>query len=134
MLLELCDGVMLRRFGVRVVLSLVALVALLIGLAFLLSAAYQAVALMLNGLDASLIFAFVFVVAALGLFAFGSRQWRRRPRPMLAAARYGVVREALSLLRTLIRHEPARLVLAGLVLGALAEYFNKCEADPDEKT
>lgn len=131
-LFELFDGVTLRRLGLRAVLSVVALAALLVGLAFVLAAAYQAVAMMLDDLDASLIFAGLFILAALVLHAAGAYQWRHRPRSTMSAARYGVAREALSLIGNLLRREPARMVMAGLVLGALAEYLQKREPDGDE--
>lgn len=134
MLFELFDGITLKRFGIRAALSLVALGAFLIGLVFLLVAAYQAVAMMLNDLYASLIFAVVFIIAAFALFAVGSYQWRNRPRPLLTKARYGVAREGLSIIQSLIRKEPAKLVLAALVFGALAEFLDKRESDSDENT
>lgn len=133
-LFELFDGVTLKRLGARAALSIVALIALLIGLAFLLAAAWQAVAMMLDGLDASLIFAGLFILAAVGLFALGAYQWRRRPRPFITAARYGVAREALAVIGNLLRREPAKMVLAGLVLGAIAEFMQKREDDRDENT
>lgn len=133
-LLDLMDGTTLKRLGRRVVLSVVALFVLLLGVIFIAVAAYQAVARMLDGVDAALLIAAVLIVAAVGLFAVGSYQWRNRPKALLAKARYGVAREALSLLQTLIRKEPTKLVLAALVFGALAEFIESRDPDPDDES
>ena len=131
-LLNLFDGLTLRYLGRRIALTLVALGVLLFGLCFLLAAVYQAIAGALGTLDASLIFAALFIIAALGLFGAAAWQWRRRPRPLLARARYGVAEELLILVQTLIRKDPTKAVIAALILGAITEHLQKRSSEPRE--
>jgi hypothetical protein len=126
---NLIDGFSLRRLTQRIVLSLAGLVAGLLGLGFLCAAVFQVVADWLGGLDASLIFGAGFIVIALGLFGLASAVWNRRPRPLVARARLGVVAEALRLAQVVIRKEPSKAVLAALVLGAITEYTQKRSTD-----
>lgn len=124
-LFNLFDGFTLRHLTQRIVLSLAGLGAALVGSGFLLAAVFQTIAAAVGGLDASLICGTVFVVLALMLFGFASFRWNRRPRPLLARARYGVATELLRLAQILIRKDPAKAVIAALVLGAIAEYSQK---------
>ncbi|MBW4035431.1 MULTISPECIES: hypothetical protein [Acidiphilium] len=126
---NLIDGFSFRYLTQRIALSLAGLVAGLLGLAFLLAAAFRAVADALGAIDASLIFGAVFIVIALGLFGTASMIWNGRPRPMLARARYGVAAEVLRLAQTLIRKDPSKAVLAALILGAITEYTTKRQSD-----
>jgi hypothetical protein len=126
---NLIDGFSFRYLTQRIALSLAGLVAGLLGLAFLLAAAFRAVADALGAIDASLIFGAAFIVIALGLFGTASMIWNRRPRPMLARARYGVAAEVLRLAQTLIRKDPGKAVLAALILGAITEYTTKRQSD-----
>lgn len=132
-LFTLFDGVTIRHLGIRIVFTVLGLGALLMGLLFLLAAGYQALASVLDALDASLIYAAVFVFFALGCLSFASLQWRRRPRPLLAHARLGVVAEMIAIAQNLIRREPAKAVVAALVLGAITEYLNRHEAGASKK-
>lgn len=122
---NLMDGFSIRHLVTRIVLTLAGAGAGLIGLGFLLSAVFQAIAAALGTLDASLICGTVFVIIGLALVGFGSLQWNRRPRPMLARARLGVAAELLGLAQTLIRREPSKAVIAALILGAVTEYSQK---------
>ena len=124
-LFNLFDGTTLRHLRRRVAFGMVGVVMALIGLVFLLAALYQAIALGMGDLYAALICGGGFVVFALGLFAIANRQWRRRPRPLLARARYGVAAELLTMAQTLIREDPAKAVIAALVLGAITEHLQK---------
>jgi hypothetical protein len=133
-LIELFDGATMRRLGLRVGLGIAAIVVLLIGLVFLLVAAEQAVAAAIGPVYAPLVFAAACLLLAAVLYGIGAYAWRSRPRPLAAAARAGVLREGLSVLAALLRREPARLVFAGLVLGALAEYLQKREDKSDENS
>ncbi len=128
------DGATMRRLGLRVGLGVAAIVVLLIGLVFLLVAAEQAVAAAIGPVYAPLVFAGACVLLSALLYGTGTYAWRSRPRPLAAAARAGVVREGLAVFAALLRREPARLVFAGLVLGALAEYLQKREDKPDENS
>ncbi len=124
-LFNLFDGVSLRYLTQRILLSLAGLVAGLIGLVFLLAAGFKAVANALNPLDAALIFGAAFIVIALVLLGAATMIWQRRPKPLLARARYGVAAELLRLAQTLIRKDPSKAVIAALILGAITEYTQK---------
>ncbi|MCW8307311.1 hypothetical protein AruPA_09715 [Acidiphilium sp. PA] len=126
---NLIDGFSFRYLTQRIVLSLAGLLALLLGAGFLLAAAFRVVADALNVIDAALIFGAGFIVIALGLFGAASMVWNRRPRPMLARARYGVAAEVLRLAQTMIRKDPGKAVLAALILGAITEYTTKRQSD-----
>lgn len=128
-LFNLFDGFTIRHLTQRIAMSVMGLGVGLIGIGFLIAAAYEAVADALGTLDASLIFAAVFIVLAIALFGLATFRWNRRPRPMLARARLGVVAEAIALAQTLIRKDPAKAVFAALVLGAITEYTRKRDAD-----
>lgn len=129
-LFGLFDGITLRYLMRRVVLTVVGLVMASIGAGFLIATVYQAIALRLGDLYAALICGGGFAFLALGLFAVANRQWRRRPRPLLARARYGVATELLRMAQTLIREDPAKAVIAALILGAVTEYLQKRSPDP----
>lgn len=124
-LFELFDGFTIRHLIERIVLTVVGLGAALVGLVFLLGAAFQALSLLVGPLDSALIFGIVFIIFALGLLGLASVRWNRRPRPMLARARLGVAAEALKLAQTVIRREPTKAVVAALVLGAVTEFTQK---------
>jgi hypothetical protein len=128
-LFNLFDGFTIRHLTQRIIMTVMGLGVGLIGVGFLLAAAYEAVADELGSLDASLIFAAVFIILGIALFGLASYQWNRRPRPMLARARLGVVAEALAIAQTLIRKDPAKAVFAALVLGAITEYTRKRDSE-----
>ena len=128
-LFGLFDTITLRYLKRRVALTLAGLVMAAIGAGFLIATVYQAIALRLGDLYAALICGGGFVILALGLFTIANRQWRRRPRPLLARARYGVATELLRMAQTLIREDPAKMVIAALVLGAVTEYLQKRFSD-----
>jgi hypothetical protein len=129
---NLIDGFSFRHLTQRILLSLAGLIAGLIGLGFLLAAAFEAVADALGSLDAALIFGAAFIVIALALLGTASMVWNRRPKPLLARARYGVVAELLRLAQTLIRKEPSKAVIAALILGAITEYTQKRRTDSSD--
>lgn len=128
LLFSLFDGAILRRFALRLAFAIVGLGALLIGVGFLVAAAYQAVSAALDPLDASLIFGALFVFGALILLAIANFIWSRRPRPALARARYGLAAETLALVRLLAGKRPVGTVAAALALGALVEFLRKRDA------
>lgn len=128
-LFNLFDGFTIRHLTQRIIMTVMGLGVGLIGVGFLLAAAYEAVADELGSLDASLIFAAVFIITGIALFGLASYQWNRRPRPMLARARLGVVAEVLAIAQTLIRKDPAKAVFAALVLGAITEYTRKSDSE-----
>ncbi|MHB1303443.1 MAG: hypothetical protein ACYCZB_08215 [Acidiphilium sp.] len=128
LLFSLFDGATLRRLALRLAFAFVGLGALLIGIGFLVVAAYQAVAAALDPLDASLIFGALFVFAALAFFAVANFVWSHRPRPALARARYGLAAETLALVRLLAGKRPVGTVAAALALGALVEFLRKRDA------
>lgn len=127
-LFNLLDGITLRYLKRRAALTLIGLVMGSIGLGFLIATIYQAAALGVGDLYAALICGGIFVIFALGLFAIANRQWRRRPRPLLARARYGAATELLTMAQTLIREDPAKAVIAALILGAMTEHLQKRSA------
>lgn len=119
---ELFDGSTIRRFAQYGAMAAVAALFGLLALVFAMLTVHAAIALAVGGLYAWLICAGgAFVLAAL-LFGIGRRRWRRRPRPMLARARYAMATEALSLAGVLLRKEPAKVLIAAMVLGAIAEH------------
>lgn len=128
-LFNLFDGFTIRHLTQRIIMTVMGFGVGLIGVGFLLAAAYEAVADELGSLDASLIFAAVFIILGIALFGLASYQWNRRPKPMLARARLGVVAEALAIAQTLIRKDPAKAVFAALVLGAITEYTRKRDSE-----
>lgn len=124
-LVSLFDGTLLRSLAQRAVLSVIALGAAAIGMVFLIASIWQALALWLGPLFASLISMAGFMLMASALFAFASFRWRKRPRPLLTRARYGVVAEGLRLAQTVLRNEPSKAILAALILGAITEQLSK---------
>lgn len=128
-LVELFDGVTLRRLGARIGLAAVALALLLAGLGFLLAAAAEALGAAIGPVHAALALGGGLILVAAALHAVGTYRWRHRRRPLAEAARAGVLREGLAVALALLRRDPAKMVLAGLVLGALAEYLQDREPD-----
>ena len=120
---ELFDGSTIRRFAQYGALAAVAALFGLLALVFATLTVHAAIALAVGGLYAWLICAGGAFVLAVLLLAIGRRRWRRRPRPMLARARYAMATEALSLARVLLRKEPAKVLIAAMVLGAIAEHL-----------
>ncbi|MGC9271481.1 hypothetical protein [Acidiphilium sp.] len=133
-LFDLFDGLTLRHLTRRIVFALVALAAALVGFGFLLAAGFLAVAHALGGVVAALIFGASFVFLALGLYGIGRYQWTHRPRPLLARARYSVAAEALRLAQVLILKEPAKAIIAALILGAVTEFTRKPSARPPTRS
>ncbi|WP_201728859.1 phage holin family protein [Acidocella sp. C78] len=128
-LVELFDGVTLRRLGARIGLAAVALALLLAGLGLLLAAAAEALGAAIGPVHAALALGGGLILVAAALHAVGTYRWRHRRRPVAEAARAGVLREGLAVALALLRRDPAKMVLAGLVLGALAEYLQDREPD-----
>ena len=64
------------------------------------------------------------------LTSFGSSyRWRHRPRPLVDAGRLAVIAELFVLARRLISKEPAKLILAAFVLGAITEHLDRTEKE-----
>lgn len=122
-LFELVDGSTIRRFAQYGALAVLAAIFGLFALVFAIAAIHAAIALAVGGLYAWLICAGGSLFAALLAFLIGRTRWRNRPRPLLARARYAMATEALSLARVLLRKEPAKVLIAAMVLGAIAEHL-----------
>lgn len=122
-LFELFDGSTIRRFAQYGALTVLAVIFGVFALVFAIATIHAAITLAVGGLYAWLICAGGSLFAALLVFLIGRRRWRNRPRPLLARARYAMATEALSLARVLLRKEPAKVLVAAMVLGAVAEHL-----------
>lgn len=124
-LVTLADGKTIKLLIARIGLQLAALGVFMFGMCFLLASAFQALILGVGGIYACLIFGFAFVVFAALLFIVGSIVWKRRPRNIVPLAKLGAMTQALEVAKLAIRREPAKAIIAGVVLGAMAEVMAK---------
>ncbi len=124
-LVTLADGQTVKLFVARLALQAMAGLVMLFGLLFLLACIFQALAQAIGGVYTSLIFAAVFLVLGLILFIAGGIVWKRRPRHLVPLARLGAMTQALEVAKIAIRREPAKAIIAGVILGAMAEFMAK---------
>jgi hypothetical protein len=124
-LVRLMDGQVIKLLIVRIALQAMAAGVLLFGLLFLLASAFQALVQAVGGVYASLIFGFIFIVLGALLFIMGNIVWKRRPRQLVPLAKLGAMTQALEIAKIAIRREPAKAIIAGVVLGAMAELMAK---------
>lgn len=124
-LVRLMDGQVIKLLIVRIALQAMAAAVLLFGLLFLLASAFQALVQAVGGVYASLIFGFLFIVLGAVLFIAGGIVWKRRPRQLVPLAKLGAMTQALEIAKIAIRREPAKAIIAGVVLGAMAELMAK---------
>ncbi len=130
-LASLFNGLSLRAWRDRLMLSVVSLIAALIGIACLLAAGFRVLAHWLGPLKADLLFGGGFLLFALLLWIVTQFRWLRRPRPLHRAAWFAVVAEGLAVMRSLMRKDPLLLALAAVLLGSLRSLLDKNETKPD---
>jgi hypothetical protein len=124
-LVKLMDGQTVKLLAMRLALQAAAAAVILFGLLFLLASAFQALVQAVGGAYASLIFGFAFVILGAILFIVGGIVWKRRPRHLVPLAKLGAMSQALEIAKIAIRREPAKAIIAGVVLGAVAELMAK---------
>ena len=124
-LVRLMDGQTVKLFVIRLALQAFAAITILVGLLFLLACIFQALAQAIGGVYTSLIFAVVFILLGALLFIAGGIVWKRRPRHLVPLAKLGAMTQALEVAKIAIRREPAKAIIAGVILGAMAEFMAK---------
>ena len=121
----------LRAWRERMMLSVIALIIGLIGIACLLAAGFRALVYWVGPLKADLIFGGGFLLLALLLWIVTQFRWLRRPRPPHRPAWLAVAAEGLALLRSLMRKDPLALALVAILLGSIRSLFDENETRPD---
>jgi len=113
----------------RAVLSVVAFGCGGIGILLLVAAGFDVAVRAIGLLPTLLAFSAGFLVIALITSMIASYRWRHRPRPLLTAAKLAFITESLAVARGLIAKDPAKLLLAALILGAISEHLDRRDKD-----
>lgn len=124
-LFTLLDGRIIKRFFASMAVQALAAMVALIALLFFLAAAFQTLVETIGGVHASLVFGGLFIIIAAVMMVVASQIWKSRPKQLVPLARYGVMTEALEVAKVMIRKDPSKAIIAGVVLGAMAEFMAK---------
>ena len=124
-LVRLMDGQTIKLFVARLALQAIAGIVILFGMLFILACIFQVLVQAIGGIYTSLIFGVVFILLGAILFIAGGIIWKRRPRHLVPLAKLGAMTQALEVAKIAIRREPAKAIIAGVVLGAMAELMAK---------
>ncbi len=113
----------------RVVMTFIAICCGFLGALLLLAAGFIIAARDVGTVPTLLGFSAGFLLLGWLISFASSYHWRHRPRPLANAGRLAVVAELFVLARRLISKEPAKLILAAFILGAITEQLDRTEKE-----
>lgn len=124
-LFTLLDGRVVKRLVASLAVQGLAAMVALFAMLFFLAAAFIALVWAIGGLFACLVFGGAFIILAGIMMVAASLIWKTRPKQLAPLARLGAMTEALEVAKVVIRKDPSKAIIAGVILGAMAEFMSK---------